>query len=338
MKDERFYSVLQFRMDACDSSLSSEPGAGILISEMGLLHYHLIQRAAELRVSFGVGSSDSTRTARERAREATCGHRLRRPGPVLPGQASFTSESRSDDPRPCGSESTLRCVAPRPRGSTPRCGASRPNGSSLAGVGHRPLAIGHGCLVGLRAGVPDRRPVSPLSSSPACSGAGTGWHCRSQIADSTVLLGGPATLGAGPLLCADSWAVTLWRIASVARLRRSRGHRAERGQPVLSAQHHCGCSPGQVGVRPVPGRSRPGRERCPNWSAPRAPVSTRSPHSLASGSTLLATSSGQWPAHLRQTLADSDAGPGSRNSRPPRPEVTIRHVPIPSPLLALARA
>ncbi len=29
--------------------------------------------------------SDSTRTARERAREATCGHRLRQPGPVRPG-------------------------------------------------------------------------------------------------------------------------------------------------------------------------------------------------------------------------------------------------------------
>jgi hypothetical protein len=66
--------------------------------------------------------------------------------------------------------------------------------------------------------------------------------------------------------------------------------------------------------------------------------SSRSSNSLASSPTLLATSSGQWPAHLRQILADSDAGPGSRNSRPPRPEVTIRHVPIPSPLLALARS
>ncbi len=85
-------------------------------------------------------------------------------------------------------------------------------------------------------------------------------------------LGGPATVGAGPLMCADSWAVTLWRIASAARLRRSRGHRTERGQPVLSARHHCGCSLGQVGVRPVPGCSRPGRRRCPNWSAPHASV------------------------------------------------------------------
>ncbi len=77
----------------------------------------------------------------------------------------------------------------------------------------------------------DRRPVSPLSFSPTCSGAGSGWHLRTQIADSTVYLGGPATVGAGPLMCADSWAVTLWRIASAARLRRSRGHRTERGQP-----------------------------------------------------------------------------------------------------------
>jgi hypothetical protein len=41
----------------------------------------------------------------------------------------------------------------------------RPCGSTLAGVGQCPTAIGHGCPAGLRAGVPDRRPVSPLSSS-----------------------------------------------------------------------------------------------------------------------------------------------------------------------------
>jgi hypothetical protein len=173
--------------------------------------------------------------------------RLRRPPP--PWLISSLHRARL-----CGS--TPRCVAPRPCGSSPRRDASRPCGSTLAGVGHRPLAIGHGCLAGLRAGVPDRRPVSPLSSSPACSGAGSGWHCRARIADCTVHLGGPATLGAGPLMCADSWAVTLWRIASAARLRRSRGHRAERGQPVPSARHHCGCSLGQVGVRSGPGPTR----------------------------------------------------------------------------------
>ncbi len=159
--------------------------------------------------------SESTRAARERAREATCGHCLHRSGPVRP------------PPLP-----ELRCVAPRPCGSSLRCDASRPCGSTLAGVGHCPLAIGHGCLVGLLAGVLDRRPVSPLPSSPACSGAGSGWHRRTQIADSTVYLGGPATGGAGPLLCADSWAAwaaTVWRIASAARLRRfSRMHDHDR--------------------------------------------------------------------------------------------------------------
>jgi hypothetical protein len=68
----------------------------------------------------------------------------------------------------------------------------------------------------------------------ACSGAGSGWHGKGQIADSTVYLGGLATGGADPLLCANSWAVTVWqtRIASVAWLRRSRRYRAERGLSV----------------------------------------------------------------------------------------------------------
>ncbi len=190
-----------------------------------------------------------------------CGSSLRCVAPRPCG-----STLRCIDPRPCGSTlrcvasrpcgSTLRCDASRPCGSTLRCDASRPCGSTLAGVGHRPLANGHGCLVGLRAGVLDRRPVSPLPSSPASSGAGSGWHRLTQIADSTVYLGGPATFGAGPLMCTDSWAVTVWRIASAARLRRSRGHRTERGQPVLSSRRHCGRSLGPAGIWPVPGPSR----------------------------------------------------------------------------------
>jgi hypothetical protein len=46
-----------------------------------------------------------------------------------------------------------------------------------------PLAIGHGRIVGLLAGVSDRRTVSPLSSSSACSGAGSGWHGCGRFAD-----------------------------------------------------------------------------------------------------------------------------------------------------------
>ncbi len=39
--------------------------------------------------------SDSTRAARERAREATCGHRLRRSGPVRPGPGLLHSPSQA---------------------------------------------------------------------------------------------------------------------------------------------------------------------------------------------------------------------------------------------------
>ncbi len=73
------------------------------------------------------------------------------------------------DPRQCGSALPLAqglceyylglCgLAPRPCGLPLRpCGSPL---SHLAGVGQCPLAIGHGCLVGLLAGVLDRRTVS----------------------------------------------------------------------------------------------------------------------------------------------------------------------------------
>jgi hypothetical protein len=64
--------------------------------------------------------------------------------------------------------------------------------SLLAGVGHCSLAIGLGPSAGLLVGVLDRRPVSPLSSPRACSGAGSGWHCCGWIAVSAVLSRGPA--------------------------------------------------------------------------------------------------------------------------------------------------
>ncbi len=112
--------------------------------------------------------SDSTRTARELAREATRGHRRRRPGLVRPGLGLLLAPGQAASSLPRGS--TLRCDAHRPCSSTPCCDDSRPCGSSLAGVGQRPLAIGHGCPVGLRAGVPDRRPVSPLSSPSVAVG------------------------------------------------------------------------------------------------------------------------------------------------------------------------
>jgi hypothetical protein len=179
-----------------------------------------------------------------------------------------------------------------------------------------------------------------LSSSSACSGAGSGWHRRTQIADSTVYLGGPATLGAGPLMCADSWAVTLWRIASGQRRAAAQvsgtPDRARPASPFIAA-------PVRMLSRPSWHPARAGlleaqlRAVSELVGTARVSHSSRSPHSLASGPTLLATSSGQWPAHLWQILADSDAGLGSRNSRPPRPEVMLRHVPIPRTLAPFSR-
>jgi hypothetical protein len=206
-------------------------------------------------------------------------------GPALRGWSGPTSSYQV----------TLR--RPSPLWPNSRCYTSRHRGSTLVGVGHCPLAIGRGCLVGLQAGVLDRRPVSPLPSSPACSGAGSGWHRRSQITDSTVYHGGPATGGAGPLLRADSWAATVWRIASAARLRQSRGHRAERGQPVLPgpSRHHCGCSLGPAGILPEPGPSRAG-----SYTATTRPAAGPRTARHAPGQWPALYSSGQWPAHLRQ--------------------------------------
>ena len=130
--------------------------------------------------------------------------------------------------RPCGSSLSLAPVAQVSRSLlwiNPR-----PCGSTLAGVGQCPTATGHGCPAGLRAGVPDRRSVSPLSSSLGAVGrARAGAAVRRS--PSAPFIGGPATVGAGPLMCADGWDVTVWRTVSAARLRQPRGHRAVRGHP-----------------------------------------------------------------------------------------------------------
>jgi hypothetical protein len=142
-----------------------------------------------------------------------------RPGPISTDLAS----------RPCGSSLPLAPVAQVSRSLL--WFNPRPCGSTLAGVGQCPTATGHGCPAGLRAGVPDRRSVSPLSSSLGAVGrARAGAAVRRS--PSAPLFGGPATVGAGPLMCADSWAVTVWRIASAVRPCQSRGHRTEQGLPV----------------------------------------------------------------------------------------------------------
>ena len=141
-----------------------------------------------------------------------------------------------------------------------------------------------------------------------CSGAGSGWCCRAWIADCTVYLGGPATVGAGPLMCADCWAVTVWRIASAARLRRSRGHGLCAATQTPTAWHHCGCSLGQAWYTGPSARARavPGPTDTVRVSHSPAHRSLR-----ATARPPFATSTGQRPPLLRQDLADSDAGPGA---------------------------
>jgi hypothetical protein len=92
--------------------------------------------------------------------------------------------------------------------------------SHLAGVGHCSLAIGqfgHGRSVGLLARVLDRRSVSPLPSTSACSGAGSGWHGCEWIA-----VGAVYSEGLAP-----------WRRPLLLRVQLGR--------------HRCGGSPGSCG-------------------------------------------------------------------------------------------
>jgi hypothetical protein len=52
----------------------------------------------------------------------------------------------------------------------------------------------------------------------------------------------------------------VWRISSVTRPRRSRGHRTERGP--TAGRHHCGCILGRAGSRLARGPAGPGQARC----------------------------------------------------------------------------
>jgi hypothetical protein len=185
--------------------------------------------------------SDSSRAARELAQETSCGRQRAGPGrrgragffllcprhwPVLPfsrpvrSRPSTVWASSRFDPRQCGFALPLAglceyylglCgLAPRPCGLPLHpCGSPL---SHMAGVGQCPLAIGHGCLVGLLASVLDRRPVSPLPSTSACSEAGSGWHGCRWIIDSVVYSEGLAPVvpafaracSAGPSPCCGS--------------------------------------------------------------------------------------------------------------------------------------
>jgi hypothetical protein len=128
--------------------------------------------------------SDSTRAARERAREATCEHCLRRFGPVRPGRASSTTQVTPRRPKPLWLFSSLRRLSPLWLNSSLRHLSPPWLNSSLLRLSplwlnsgrRRALPTSQWPWVSSRAaaGVLDRRPVSPLSSTSACSGAGSG--------------------------------------------------------------------------------------------------------------------------------------------------------------------
>jgi hypothetical protein len=132
--------------------------------------------------------------------------------------------------------------------------------SPLAGVGHCSLAIGHGPSAGLLVSVPDRQPVSPLSSPRACSGAGQGWHGCGWIAASAVLSEGPAP-----------WRWPLFVRCPLGR-HRGGGSPAARGcaghgtpgraRPASWSEHHRGCAFGQAAVSPYRASGRPGQVDC----------------------------------------------------------------------------
>ncbi len=289
--------------------------------------------------------SDSMRAARERARAATYGYHLRwtcqaQPGWVPPPAVAAASpllplRTCGSILRPCGS--TLRSsplwliTSPVRLNPSPHrpCGPALRSSSSplshLAGVGDCPLANGYWCLVGLLAGMLDRRPVSPLQSTSACSGAGSGWHGRhgrGQIADSTVHLEGLAPGGAGLCPCAFSWAVTVIvrRITSVARLRLSRGYRTERGLSAGPAALRMRSRPSWHLARAGPIGGPVTHDSSSNWHSrwARPPRSGRATTQLASGLLTIGRWRRRWACSrsppTRMLPARAPDGPGTQST------------------------
>jgi hypothetical protein len=112
-------------------------------------------------------------------------------------------------------------------------------------------------------------------------------------------------------MCADSWAVTVWRIASAARLCQSRGHRTERGQSSPSAWHYCGHPSAKLA-------SSPGRaDRARPIAAPAQPRSGQCPVPRAWSQRLAHYSPRPGPAHVRQVAqaAQPPRAPPSQRGR-----------------------
>jgi hypothetical protein len=225
-----------------------------------------------------------------------------RPGPISTDLASRPVAQVLRSPlwlkshaRPCGSRPTLAPVAQvsrsplwlysgRRRGAGPGSHLHRPRlsplwlksharpcGSTLApvallwpasGSAQLPLVMGvqPGCVLVCRIAGPYRH-CCPRWVQWGGLGPGLPYVDRRLHR----FLGGPATVGAGPLMCADSWAVTVWRIASAAWLRQSRGHRTERGQPV---SHQLGTTAVALSAKLAFGACQPAR--CPGAGGDRA--------------------------------------------------------------------
>jgi hypothetical protein len=238
-----------------------------------------------------------------------------RPGPISTDLAS----------RPCGSSLSLAPVAQVSRSLL--WFNPRPCGSTLAGVGQCPTATGHGCPAGLRAGVPDRRSVSPLSSSLGAVGrARAGAAVRRSP---SAPFSGARRQSEPALSCARTAGTSQCGGPSAPRGCASLGDTGLcAATQTPSAWHHCGCSTGHAWhTGPGPGHGQcPGR---PTLGASVAASSTAPSVQRPCRRSLLHPASGPSPfppAGPRRL----GWGPGSRISRPPRPEVTIRHVTNPS--------
>ena len=171
--------------------------------------------------------------------------------------------------RSAGGRSPSRRIKPGPSVAAVAIGAQREAGlgrrgprvatgapcilSHLAGVGGQPLANGYGRTArAARGRARSNQATSSLPLSSACSGgASLGWHGQRVVIPARRDLGGS---GAVAPSFARAWSAgppPEWRIASVMRLRRSRGRRTERGS--TAGRHFCGSALGPAGSLPEPG-------------------------------------------------------------------------------------
>jgi hypothetical protein len=197
--------------------------------------------------------------------------------------------------------------------------------------------IGHGPSAGPLVGVLDRRPVSPLSSSRACSGAGSGWHDCGWIAVSAVplleglapwcrararaLCTGPSHRGGGSPVARGLACHGVARLSAACQLSASLWKRdlSVSGQVAVSPNRATG-APGQVGRKIEPGAAPGGHGQVTIQSAYWLALSRQvTLGRVASPPTTQAT---RTPRPGRRAVPDSGAGiggPSSRSDHGPRP-------------------